>query len=163
MQSQHAAKIVSLPLVLIVFLAISSWAQWGANSQNIPDSGPLSRDERSVTLTGKVKTADGSALDRETTVVLQCRGAERARVHVNGHEEFAMQLTVPQVRNSGLMTAGSGFSDCDLYAESGQFKSESMHLAGEQMTAIVQVGTLLIHSVVASSEDAFTIDAASLA
>ncbi len=159
--------LLSVVLLPLVFSSISQ-AQVPA-SASVPSAahGIDRSDFQSAALSGKVAVEDGSNLDFDTAVVLQCGSSEHARAHVDAEGRFTVMLSTTEAGYGGTSNsrgASSEWADCELYAEGSGYRSEQQHISREQLSGVVQVGTLILRPVMrAGTGEGFAISAVSLA
>lgn len=157
----------SLVLVLVI-LPVISGAQ-GAPVSHLPGGASEDVDTKSVALMGKVATEDGSDLQLDTVVILQCGNDDRASTHTDGKGEFSLVVGSAESALGGasqrsMDTKEIDWNTCELRAEASGYRSEKLELAGEHLIGIVQVGTIVLHPIAStSSQEAFTVSATSLA
>lgn len=123
-----------------------------------------------VSLVGKVAAEDGSAIDQGTVIVLQCANSERARVNTDGRGDFSMSLSLIEADvGTGLAQPSPGsissqeWSQCELYGEASGYQSEHVRLFGAPGFGVVQVGTVMLHSMRKSYDTGASVSVASLA
>jgi tetratricopeptide (TPR) repeat protein len=162
-------KSAQLSLVLaLVTLSISSRAQIAPVS-HLPGGASQDVDTKSVALMGKVATEDGSDLQLDTVVILQCGNDDRASTHTDGKGEFSLVVASEESAlgassQPNLNTKEVDLNMCELRAEASGYRSEQLQLAGEHLIGIVQVGTIVLHPIAGtSSAEGFAISATSLA
>ena len=159
------ASSLLLPLTLSSFIK----AQIDSASSLAANVGSSS----GTVLTGKVAAENGSDLDPNTQVILECGNQKRATAAVDSKGNFALPLPVissdAEPRLTPGVSAGAAAQEswigCELYAEEAGFKSSIVNLGGRLLDGIVNVGTLTVkgspqHD---GTGDGFTIDAISLA
>ena len=163
----------ALLVLTILTNPTSLLAQWPSDSQQPGMRSP--GQVRVATLTGVVKVEGSSDPASDASVILQCGTEVRGRANVDNKGTFALELNVMDPANdvgqstplSPPQKAGLGMTSaapCELHGEASGYRSEPLHLAGEQLEGIVQVGTIVLRSNSPQPRDAgFTVSAASLA
>lgn len=166
----------------LFFLAISPealHAQWTSPSAADPtvESGRVPQPSQAAELqttilSGKVEMEGGTSPSFDTKVVLECGNQVVARANTSPKGDFSMQVSMssdsagPASQDASMHGAGGSWLNCDLYAESGNYRSERLNLTAEPAGGMIRVGTLLLHPIVqeqANADSRFTVSVASLA
>lgn len=163
-------------LLLLAFSPQPLHAQWTSPAAADPTVAAGRVPQRSeaaelqtAILSGKVQLEGGAPPNFDTAVVLECGNQVVARANTSPKGDFSLQVSMPSdstgPESQGASMQGS-WSNCDLYAESGNSRSERLNLTAEPAGGMIRVGTLLLHPLIQEQADAdsrFTVSVASLA